>query len=204
MAQIHSFHLNQAKFVVAAHRSSQWMNDIGSEVAFAGRSNSGKSSALNAIVERKGLAITSRTPGRTRQIVFFEIDPTRRLIDLPGYGYSKVPESMRVHWAEEIQQYFDKRKSLRGLILTMDIRHPLKQLDQQLIDLSLQASIPVHILLTKSDKLSKSKIASAVASVTAFYRDVSQVSVQSFSSHNRSGVDEARQVVINFLEFPPQ
>jgi len=202
MAQNRPIRLNQAKFTVAAHKSSQWPQDIGSEVAFAGRSNSGKSSALNTIVQRKGLAVTSRTPGRTRQIVFFEIDPTKRLVDLPGYGYSKVPESMRIHWAAHIEQYFKTRSSLSGLILTTDIRHPLKPLDQQLIDLSLDADIPVHVLLTKSDKLSRSRASAALASAAAAFREVAQVSVQVFSSHNRSGLDAAIQVIVEMLETP--
>ncbi len=187
--------LQHAKFAVAAHKASQWMPDSGCEIAFAGRSNSGKSSAINAIVGQRALAVASKTPGRTRQIVFFEIDASARLVDLPGYGYAKVPADVRSHWARQIEQYFTTRKSLSGLILTMDIRHPLKALDQRLIDFSLDAGVGVHILLTKSDKLSKSKGMAAVRSVAHSLQHAPTVSVQAFSILTRNGVVQARQQV---------
>ncbi len=169
------------------------MPDSGSEIAFAGRSNSGKSSAINAIVGQRALAVASKTPGRTRQIVFFEIDASRRLVDLPGYGYAKVPADVRSHWARQIERYFTTRESLSGLFLTMDIRHPLKALDQRLIDFSLDVGVGVHILLTKSDKLSKSKSMAAVHSVAHSLQHVPAASVQAFSALTRSGVEQARK-----------
>ena len=136
-----TLNLNNAKFVTAAYKPSQWMDDDGVEVAFAGRSNSGKSSALNAIVGQRKLAITSKTPGRTQQIVFFQIDAETRLVDLPGYGYAKVPATVQRHWAAAIEQYLATRQSLRALVLTMDIRHPLKQFDSQLLNWCFESSL---------------------------------------------------------------
>ena len=191
--------LNKAEFIIAAHKPSQWMEDTGGEVAFAGRSNSGKSSALNAITGHKRLAITSKTPGRTQQIVFFSVTPETRLVDLPGYGYSKVPEKVRRHWARVIEQYFKTRQSLRKLILTMDIRHPLKQLDEQLIDWCMCSSIGIHILLSKADKLSKSRTSAAVSMVEHRLVELKDVSVQAFSSRTGLGVQQAREYVIEEL-----
>lgn len=193
--------LNRAKFVIAAHKPSQWLSDGGREVAFAGRSNSGKSSALNAITGHRSLAITSKKPGRTQQIIFFEINDTTRLVDLPGYGYSKVPQKMRMHWAKVIGLYFKSRQSLSSVILTMDIRHPMKALDIQLLDLCAQSELKTHILLTKADKLSKSKIASALKSVRFRFQDNDAVTVQAFSSRTKIGVDQARSYISGVLEI---
>ena len=121
-----------AHYVLAAHPLQQLPADEGVEIAIAGRSNAGKSSAINALTGQKSLARTSKTPGRTQQIVIFEIDPGRRLADLPGYGYAKVPEKLRAHWREVMQGYFDTRRSLRGVVLVMDIRHPMKPFDAQM------------------------------------------------------------------------
>lgn len=194
-----SVNLNQAQFIVAAHKSSQWLPDDGREVAFAGRSNSGKSSAINAITGRKGLAITSKTPGRTQQIVFFEVTDSIRLVDLPGYGYSKVPKQMRTHWSRVIEQYLETRQSLRALILMMDIRHPLKPLDRQLLAWCQQARVHAHILLTKADKLSKSQTAVAIAAVRKELIAGENTSIQGFSAHSGLGVAEARQRVGELL-----
>jgi GTP-binding protein len=191
--------LNDAEFIVAAHKPSQWMTDEGYEVAFAGRSNSGKSTALNSVTRRKGLAKTSKTPGRTQQIVFFQIAPNIRLVDLPGYGYAKVPERVRMHWARVIEQYLETRVSLRGLILTMDIRHPLKPLDVQIINWCHQSAVRVHILLTKSDKLSKSKTAATLASVKNEFNDYKDVTLQAFSGTTGLGVTQAQQIICNLL-----
>ncbi len=195
-----TINLNNAKFVTAAYKPSQWMQDLGSEVAFAGRSNSGKSTALNAIVGHKRLAITSKTPGRTQQIVFFQIDSQRRLIDLPGYGYAKVPPEVQEHWASVIEQYLTTRSSLQGMIMTMDIRHPLKQLDSQLLNWCIESSVGVHILLTKADKLSKSKQANAKRAVESELKAVEGVTLQVFSGRTGLGVDQARERVVSLLK----
>lgn len=195
-----TINLNNAKFVTAAHKPSQWMEDSGYEVAFAGRSNSGKSTALNAIVGQRRLAITSKTPGRTQQIVFFQIDAERRLIDLPGYGYAKVPPEVQKHWASVIEQYLMTRSSLQAMIMTMDIRHPLRQLDSQLLSWCIESSVDVHILLTKADKFSKSKQANAKRSVENEFKDVDGVTLQVFSGRTGLGVDQARERVISLLK----
>lgn len=191
--------LRQAQFSVAAHASRQWPADSGLEVAFAGRSNSGKSSALNAIAGRKNLAIASKTPGRTQQIVFFTVASHLRLVDLPGYGYSKVPEKLRMHWGRSIKQYFEARESLAGLIMTMDIRHPLKPLDWQLLELWEDAGIDLHVLLTKCDKLSKSAAASAVADVNRRLSMHERTTAQAFSATSGAGVGQARERVQKWL-----
>ena len=199
-----NINLNAASFATAAHKPSQWLPDSGREVAFAGRSNSGKSSALNTITGHRRLAITSKTPGRTQQIVFFAVAPDMRLVDLPGYGYSKVPQRMRDHWARIIERYFHSRQSLAGLIHTMDIRHPLKPLDMQLIEWCADSSVSIHVLLTKCDKLSKSKTASAVAAVRRELSGFQDVTVQAFSSLKGTGAEQARGCVRRWLSDSPE
>jgi GTP-binding protein len=144
-----------ARYVISAHHLRQLGEDSGYEVAFAGRSNAGKSSAINALTGQKSLARTSKTPGRTQQIIIFDIDEERRIADLPGYGYAKVPEKLRAHWRELMQAYFDQRRSLRGIVLVMDIRHPLRPFDEQMLAWCSAAGIPCHVLLTKADKLKR-------------------------------------------------
>lgn len=144
-----------AAYFVSAHTLAQLPADNGIEVAFAGRSNAGKSSAINALTEQKALARTSKTPGRTQQIVIFEIDASRRIADLPGYGYAKVPARLRSHWQHVLQRYFATRESLRGVVLVMDIRHPLRPFDQQMVNWCDYSGISCHILLTKADKLKR-------------------------------------------------
>lgn len=195
-----NINLNHAKFIVAAHKPAQWMPDDGREVAFAGRSNSGKSSAINAITGRKGLAITSKTPGRTQQIVFFEVSPVARLVDLPGYGYSKVPKQLRAHWSSVIEQYFETRRSLRALVLMMDIRHPFKPTDLQLIRWCQESTVAAHLLLTKADKLSKSRIAATIATAEIECESLNNISIQAFSSHSGLGVPQARQRIGELLD----
>ena len=194
-----TLNLNNAKFVTAAYKPSQWMDDDGVEVAFAGRSNSGKSSALNAIVGQRKLAITSKTPGRTQQIVFFQIDAETRLVDLPGYGYAKVPATVQRHWAAAIEQYLATRQSLRALVLTMDIRHPLKQFDSQLLNWCFESSLDAHILLTKADKLSKSKQSAAIRFMQNEFEGVEGVTLQTFSGRTGLGVVQARERVVSLL-----
>lgn len=144
-----------ASYFISAHKLSQLPPDEGIEVAFAGRSNAGKSSAINALTEQKSLARTSKTPGRTQQIIIFDIAAQRRIADLPGYGYAKVPAQLRAHWKHVLQIYFAKRKSLRGVVLVMDIRHPLRPFDQQMITWCQHSGVSCHVLLTKCDKLKR-------------------------------------------------
>ncbi|KAA3624712.1 MAG: YihA family ribosome biogenesis GTP-binding protein [Proteobacteria bacterium] len=192
--------LNSARFLVSAHYKRDWPEPTRSELAFAGRSNVGKSSAINAITRRRGLAKTSKTPGRTQQIVFFELDCGHRLVDLPGYGFAKVPLDIRRHWERIISDYLANRETLRALILPMDARRPLTPLDRQMLDWSAAANLAVHILLTKSDKLSRNQAARALLSVRRELADVPRTTVQLFSAQTRTGVDEASKAIIGFLE----
>jgi len=183
---------NQAKFLKSAALVEQLPVDQGYEVAFAGRSNAGKSSALNCLTGIRQLARTSKTPGRTQLINLFTLaDTDRRLIDLPGYGYAKVALQVKRNWQENLAQYLEVRQSLRGLVLLMDIRHPLKELDQTMIAWALQRHLPVHILLTKADKLSRGAVQSTVLQVRKHYESSEGLlSVQAFSSLRKQGVDE--------------
>jgi GTP-binding protein len=204
--------LQNAQFVLAAHRTSQLPADQGAEVAFAGRSNAGKSSALNALTNHKGLARTSKTPGRTQQMVTFSLPPIAqgngqppleaRLIDLPGYGYAKVPEDLREHWKLEIDSYLHHRRSLRGLVLIADIRHPLKDFDRMMLDFCFRTQLPCHLLLTKADKLSRGAAAQALTAMRKSFVDGLHATAQIFSSPDGTGVAEARDVVVAFLKQP--
>lgn len=189
-----------ASFIASAHTPSQWLPDFGAEVAFAGRSNVGKSSAINTITAHNGLARTSKTPGRTQQIVFFALTESRRLVDLPGYGFANVPLKLRKHWGETIEQYLSTRESLRGLVVPMDIRRPLMPLDQQLVGWCQDAGLNYHILLTKADKLSKSKANQALDKLKRDLADCEYMSVQLFSAPNKTGVDQARGVIARWLK----
>lgn len=195
--------LNQARFLIAAVEPAQWPSEEGVEVAFAGRSNVGKSSAINTIAGRRGLARTSKTPGRTRQIVFFELGGGSRLVDLPGYGYAEVPERLRVSWAGLIEKYLTDRKALAGLVLLMDARRPLTDLDRRMLKWCESCSLPVHILLAKTDKVSHSQAARAELAVTRFAADLANpATVQQFSALRRIGVDQAREKVRQWLAGP--
>jgi GTP-binding protein len=202
--------LQGAQFMLAAHRISQLPADQGAEVAFAGRSNAGKSSALNALTNHKGLARTSKTPGRTQQMVAFSLPvsaaqsmPDARLIDLPGYGYAKVPLDMREHWKLEIDAYLHQRESLRGLVLIVDIRHPLKEFDRQMLEFCLGTQLPCHLLLTKADKLSRNQAIQALATLRKqFVAEGLPATAQIFSSSAGTGVDEAREAVMALLRQP--
>jgi GTP-binding protein len=155
----------QAEYLISAHQLHQLPADQGWEVAFAGRSNAGKSSAINTLTEQKSLARTSKTPGRTQQIVIFTIDPHRRIADLPGYGYAKVPAKLRDHWQEVLQKYFETRTSLRGVVLLMDIRHPMRPFDEQMVAWCESRQLPVHLVLTKADKLKRGPAQSTLLKV---------------------------------------
>ncbi len=202
--------LQGARFVLAAHRISQLPADDGAEVAFAGRSNAGKSSALNALTGHHGLARTSKTPGRTQQMVAFSLPPLTqgeglapldvRLIDLPGYGYAKVPEPLREHWKQEIDAYLHRRRSLRGVVLIVDIRHPLKEFDRMMLAFCQDTARPCHVLLTKADKLSRNQAAQALATMRRqFETEGLEASAQVFSSADGIGVDAAREAVVALL-----
>jgi len=189
---------SSAQFVKSANRASQFVPDEGVEVAFAGRSNAGKSSALNALTGRKSLARTSKTPGRTQLVNFFSLDEHRRLVDLPGYGYAKVPEAMRKHWRSLMEDYFSSRRSLAGLVLVMDCRHPLTEFDQQMLAWTRAKGCPVHVLLTKADKLSRGAAAGTLLKVRQALQD--SATVQLFSATRKTGLEEARSQLQRMLE----
>ncbi len=194
---------SQAKFLKSAPRADQLPEDIGYEVAFAGRSNAGKSSALNCLTGIRQLARTSKTPGRTQLInVFTLADESRRLIDLPGYGYAKVALNVKRDWQTNLAHYLEVRQSLRGLVLLMDIRHPLKELDQSMIDWALNRELPVHILLTKADKLSRGQVQNTLLQVRRHY-DLAQdfITAQAFSSLKKQGVEELILVLNQWMDI---
>ncbi|MBF7728814.1 ribosome biogenesis GTP-binding protein YihA/YsxC [Pseudomonas sp. N040] len=192
----------QATFMISAAKVDQCPNDEGYEVAFAGRSNAGKSSALNTLTHAS-LARTSKTPGRTQLLNFFRLDDQRRLVDLPGYGYAKVPIPLKLHWQKHLEAYLSSRESLRGLILMMDIRHPLTDFDRLMLDWASASGMPLHVLLTKADKLAFGAAKNALLKVQ---RDIQQgwgedASVQLFSAPKRLGIDEALAVLANWMEL---
>jgi len=193
---------SEAHFLTSANRPAQFLPDEGREVAFAGRSNAGKSSALNVITGRRGLARISKTPGRTQLINFFGLDPSRRLVDLPGYGFARVPEPMRQHWRRLMEAYFSDREALTGLFVIMDSRRPLTDIDQQMLDLAIAVACPVHVLLTKADKLSRGKAAATLEATRKALADTA--SVQLFSALKAQGVDQARDVLAAMLAIEPQ
>lgn len=174
--------------MISAHRLNQLPADEGFEVAFAGRSNAGKSSAINRLTGQNSLARTSKTPGRTQQIVIFDIDETRRIADLPGYGYAKVPTKLKAHWQKVMQQYFETRKCLRGVILVMDIRHPLRPFDEQMLNWSAQTGIKCHALLTKADKLKRGPAQATLHKVAGMMPEGS--TLQTFSAKSGEGLDD--------------
>lgn len=180
----------RARFLTSAHTFKQVPPDQGWEVAFAGRSNAGKSSAINALTEQTRLARTSKTPGRTQLLNFFEVDEQRRLVDLPGYGYAKVPLHIQQHWQSTLQTYLQHRQSLQGLMMMMDLRHPLLPLDLQLLKWCEINKLPVHILLTKADKLSYGQGLTVLQKVKSSLKQ-DNVSVQLFSSLKKTGLETA-------------
>ena len=189
-----------AQFATSAPDSRRLPADTGAEIAFAGRSNAGKSSALNAICDQAGLARTSKTPGRTQLLNVFVLDEARRLIDLPGYGYAKVPVAMREKWRQVIDAYLRERESLRGVVLIMDSRHPLKDFDRQILAYCREIGLACHVLLTKSDKLSRSEAARTLAVVRAeCAKQGWTATAQLFSALAKTGLDEARTVLMGLL-----
>ena len=187
----------ESRFISSAWQPWQFPADDGTEVAFAGRSNAGKSSALNAVAGRKDLARTSKTPGRTQLINFFGLDGTQRLVDLPGYGFAKVPGRMKEHWQELLTRYVEARASLVGLVIVMDARRPLTDFDVQMLDWSRANGLATHILLTKADKLSRGESSTVLKQVRTQVAGVA--TVQLFSAVAKTGVDEARREVLTML-----
>ncbi len=187
---------HRARYRLSVHQQRQLPEDEGFEVAFAGRSNAGKSSAINVLCNQNGLAKTSRTPGRTQQIVVFDLDEQRRLMDLPGYGYAKVPADLQRHWQNLLDRYLRERAALKGLVLVMDTRHPLKPFDQHLLNWVNSALMPCHILMTKADKLSRQQQIKALRDTKAVLPQLVpnvDVSVQLFSALKKTGVPELEQ-----------
>ncbi|MEP1593511.1 MAG: ribosome biogenesis GTP-binding protein YihA/YsxC, partial [Halieaceae bacterium] len=190
----------KASFLTSAGKVSQCPADEGWEVAFAGRSNAGKSSAINSLTQNKKLARTSKTPGRTQLLNFFELSEQQRLVDLPGYGFAKVPQAVKREWTKQLENYLQQRQSLRGLVLLMDTRHPLQPFDQQMLDWALAAHMPVHILLTKADKLKKGPGKSTLLQVRAELAEHGDlVSVQLFSALKHTGHQELIAVLNAWL-----
>ncbi len=193
----------QANYLLSAYHLNQAPPDIGAEVAFAGRSNAGKSSAINTITGQKGLARTSKTPGRTQQLIFFTLDQERRLVDLPGYGYAKVPLAVQSQWQQTLERYLHTRESLRGLVLMMDIRHPLTAFDQHLLTWCQLSNMPVHVLLTKADKLSRGQGCATLQQVQkqVTQEHLGEITIQLFSALKSQGIAEAKARLDHWLAF---
>lgn len=196
-----------AQYLTSSPKLADCPPEEGVEVAFAGRSNAGKSSSINALTNNNKLARTSKTPGRTQLINFFHLQDNEqlRLVDLPGYGYAKVPLAMKKTWQKHLSEYLQKRKTLQGLVLLMDIRHPLSDYDTMMINWAVEIEMPVHILLTKADKFKRGAAKNALLSVENTLRDAGVddiVSVQTFSSLKNEGLDTLRKQ-LNFWLQPP-
>jgi len=190
-----------ATFLTSVPDAALAPDDGGAEVAFAGRSNAGKSSALNALTDQRALARTSKTPGRTQQINFFALASGQRLVDLPGYGYAKVPQAMKDKWQRNMADYLQSRNSLRGLIMLMDCRHPLTDYDQQMLMWCAEVDLPVHVLLTKSDKLKRGPATNSLLAVRKRLAEFHpHASVQLFSALKKHGVDEVRLQLDHWLD----
>lgn len=190
----------RAAYLTSAAKLSQCPPDEGWEVAFAGRSNAGKSSAINSLTGNSKLAKTSRTPGRTQLINFFQLSDCQRLVDLPGYGFAKVPLAVKQEWTRQLEKYLQERQCLRGLILLMDVRHPMQPFDQQMLNWAIEASMPVHILLTKADKLKKGPAGNTLLQVRAGLKAHGDlVSVQLFSALKHTGHEELLAVLKAWL-----
>lgn len=186
-----------AKFILSANAPGQFVPDDGVEVAVAGRSNAGKSSAINVIVNRRQFARTSKTPGRTQLVNFFDLRHGQRLVDLPGYGFAKVSAAVRQHWGRLLESYFEERDSLAGLLLVVDVRRQLTDFDRQMLAFAESVDLPVHILLTKADKLKRGQAATALLQVKKALGE--RTSVQLFSALKKQGVEEARDKLEEFL-----
>ncbi|MEW8412820.1 MAG: ribosome biogenesis GTP-binding protein YihA/YsxC [Candidatus Thiodiazotropha sp.] len=195
---------HRARFLKSAARLSQSPSDSGFEVAFAGRSNAGKSSALNVLCGQKSLARTSKTPGRTQLLNFFSLDDERRLVDLPGYGYARVAESIKREWQKTLAHYIEYRQCLRGMVLLMDIRHPMTEFDRQMLDWNTHHGLPTHILLTKADKLKSGAAKNTLLQVKKALREHRDITLQRFSALKKEGIDECHQVLDLWFELEPE
>ena len=195
--------LRKAEFLMSAPKLNLCVEDTGYEVAFAGRSNAGKSSAINALTNQKQLARASKRPGRTQMINFFSLgNPDQRLVDLPGYGYAAVPEEMKRVWQKELENYLIHRKSLQGLVLLMDIRHPLQHFDMMMLEWAYSRHLFVHILLTKADKLNRGPANKVLLEVKQQLKKMKlDFSIQLFSSLNKLGLEELASVMAGRLHF---
>ena len=191
----------KAKFLLSCPSLKGCPDDNGYEVIFAGRSNAGKSSAINTLTEQKKLAKVSRTPGRTQHLVFFELDEQRRLVDLPGYGYAKVPDAVKQKWNQNMSEYFDNRNCLKGAILVMDCRHPLKPFDEMMLQWCINNDVDTNILLTKSDKLKKGAASSTKLAVKNAVKEFPNINVQLFSSLKKEGVSELCKYLDKIFEL---
>jgi GTP-binding protein len=195
-------HFNTAKFQISAAKLNQCPEDIGAEVAFAGRSNAGKSSAINALTQQTSLARTSKTPGRTQLINFFSLNlEGLRIVDLPGYGYAKVPVAMKQHWQQHLDEYLQKRECLQGVVLVMDIRHPMKEFDEMMVGWCQATGIPLHVLLTKADKLKRGPQQNTLLKLRKELKAVlgDKVSVQVFSALKKQGVDALQERLSSWM-----
>lgn len=195
--------LRQAEFLMSAPKLALCVEDTGYEIAFAGRSNAGKSSAINTLTNQKQLARASKRPGRTQMINFFSLgNPDQRLVDLPGYGYAAVPEAMKIVWQKELENYLIHRKSLQGLVLLMDIRHPLQHFDLMMLEWAHSRHLFVHILLTKADKLNRGPANEVLFDVKQQLKKMKlDFSIQLFSSLNRIGLEELATVMAGRLNY---
>lgn len=194
--------IQQTQFLLSAPTFKLCPEDTGLEIAFAGRSNAGKSSAINALTNQRQLARSSKTPGRTQMINFFTIAEDKRLVDLPGYGYASVPEEMKRKWQIELEEYLVERKSLTGLVLLTDIRHPLKYFDEQMLHWAKDGGLPVHILLTKADKLKYGAQKNALLKMQKELKKLDlPCTIQLFSALKKQGIDELTTVMGNWLKL---
>ncbi|MFW1678649.1 ribosome biogenesis GTP-binding protein YihA/YsxC [Pontibacter sp. JAM-7] len=206
MSDKRPLHYNSARYATSAARFDQCPTDRGAEVAFAGRSNAGKSSAINTLTNNSKLARTSKTPGRTQLINFFDLNlEDTRLVDLPGYGYAKVPLEMKQHWQRHLDHYLQQRECLQGVVLVMDVRHPMKEFDEMMVQWCQASGMPLHVLLTKADKLKKGPAQSALLKLKKQLKEAlgDNVSLQLFSALKKQGVETLEQRLNQWL-LPPQ
>jgi GTP-binding protein len=192
---------HNVKFLLSAPSIRGCPEDTGFEVVIAGRSNAGKSSAINTLTGQKKLARVSKTPGRTQHLVYFELDSDRKIVDLPGYGFAKVPLEVKKKWHQSMEEFFQNRKAISGGVIVMDIRHPLMEFDQMMLNWMTAMNIPVHILLTKADKLSFGAAKNVALKINKTISIYQNVSVQTFSSLKNSGIEELHQKLNQFLNY---
>jgi len=203
--QQNNHYYRQAKFLISAASKKQFPTSGSLEVAFAGRSNAGKSSAINTLCDNKGLAKISKTPGRTRLVNYFTLDEQRSLVDLPGYGYAKVPLPVKHQWEKLMENYLQRSETLRGLVIIMDIRHPLKDFDIQMLNWCEHFGLPAHLLLTKADKLKKGPAQSTLLKIKKLLETEGyDASVQIFSALNKTGLDELVNTMNSWLDLPQE